>query len=700
MAGDPLLRVSCEPEVLVAVSPTVAPQESTMPSPARLSLAFLLVGAMVLPACNGSDGQDDDHPSVNYRSDLSGADQDGDTILDVHEGEADADGDGLPNYRDTDADGDGIDDATEAGDADLLTMPVDSDGDSVPDFLDDDSDDDGVADATERGSGSSAADTDGDGLADFRDADDDGDGISTEIENSARDTDHDGDGTPDYLDVDSDGDGVGDVWEAGTDALGADPVDTDGDGTPDYLDADSDNDGYNDSTEGGVSDGVSEPRDTDDDDRYDFEDTDADGDGLADDDEGPLYGTDPYDADTDGDGSSDGVEVAMGDDPLDPTGSTPCHGPWVDVAERSSVERDFSFLPMVEMADVAFLVDTTASMAGTITALASEFGTIVTELDGTLVDMAWGLAHHEDYHTGSMSTGADKPFFLQQQITTDPALVQAVLDATTPHDGGDAIDAQYEAIYQAASGMGYDMNCDRHYASEDDLYPFIASPDDPFDGGSGEWNDPTTPGGGSIGGYGFRTHALPILVHATDSRFRNGCAGDEVPGGCPQDACDTDAVGAMTDIGARYIGIDTSGPSGTSSPDMLVVSEGTRSMADTDGDGLVDDPLVFAWSGSSTELRDTIVAAVDELVADITFSKVALVIEGDDQGFVTNIDPPFYDDISPSDATSLEFSVSFWGGVPATTEDQVFILTFDLVGDGATLLDSYDVYVIVPGNGR
>jgi hypothetical protein len=35
--------------------------------------------------------------------------------------------------------------------------------------------------------------------------------------------------------------------------------------------------------------------------------------------------------------------------------------------------------------------------------------------------------------------------------------------------------------------------------------------------------------------------------------------------------------------------------------------------------------------------------------------------------------------------------------MPATTEDQLFKLTLNVLGDGTVLLDTYDIYVRVPG---
>ena len=48
-------------------------------------------------------------------------------------------------------------------------------------------------------------------------------------------------------------------------------------------------------------------------------------------------------------------------------------------------------------------------------------------------------------------------------------------------------------------------------------------------------------------------------------------------------------------------------------------------------------------------------------------------------------------------AQDLSFTLSFLGTVAATTEDQFFILTLNVIGDETTLLDSYEIMVVVPG---
>jgi len=657
------------------------------------TIMFLLVGCA---AKDGGLGEAQDSGEVTYLYD----DADNDGIIDGHDGEDDADDDGTPNYLDTDSDGDTIPDRIESGDDDVMTLPIDSDQDGIADFLDADSDNNCIFDIDEAGSDGSGgiADTDNDGIHDFADNDNDGDGISdvVEIGLDCGTPDSDGDTIPNYMDIDSDGDGIGDKYESGTSAWEDDPADTDGDGTPDYLDADSDGDGIPDAIESGVSDPTEEPKDTDGDGTYDFADTDADGDSLPDWDEINIHGTDPYDADSDGDGFSDGGEVAAGTDPTDP-GSI-IDGIYIEVPERTSTESNFEFELRIQMGDVAFLLDTTCSMGSTINAMADEFSSIVTALNTLIPDAEYGFATYDDYAYASYgySADGDKPFILRQQVTDNTAAVQAQLASVPLHYGGDSPESTMEALYQGASGLGYDQNCNGIYDSATDVKPYLVSVDDPFGGGGGQSFSAVSSGGGELGGFGFRDYALPVMVYATDNLLRDPDAGYGTPGGCPIDAGQSDVVDAIAELGGYTVGVMAGGWASTAQ--METLAEATGSMADTDGDGVADDLLVFTWTGSSSAFRDTVTNAIEDLINSIRFSKVALEVEGDDWGFVTRIEPEFYDNIDPSSGVDvLDFTLHFRGVIAATTEDQLYALTLNVIGDENIMLDTMDIIVVVPG---
>jgi hypothetical protein len=309
------------------------------------------------------------------------SDADGDTICDEDEGSRhniDTDGDGTPDYLDTDSDADGIPDSVEKGGV-PDGPPVDSDGDGTFDFRDTDSDGNGIPDEDE-----SLEDTDSDGVADFADLDDDGDGLDDifEIgEDATAPVDTDGDGLFDFKDTDSDGDFIHDRHET--------QQDTDGDGTANFRDLDSDGDSIEDSQEAGDTDPSTLPVDSDGDEIPDFLDTDSDGDGLSDEAEHlggdglPSTGdeTDPTTADSDGDSVSDLVEVAAGTDPNDPADNPRAHGDFVFLVPYetppSPTDDLLSFSTTFKALDLYILEDVSGSME-------AEIASIKTNLAATI----------------------------------------------------------------------------------------------------------------------------------------------------------------------------------------------------------------------------------------------------------------------------------------------------------------------------
>ena len=318
---------------------------------------------------------DSDSDGITNLLDL---DSDNDRIPDAIETAVDSDGDGVYDAIDLDSDNDGLPDSFEsvrsgvsplglnselAGRLGLLLaddvdqdqtgllnddvpeITIDSDSDSVPDHLDLDSDNDSIPDTIEAGASDAnldgridnfidlnqngwndateqnpleAADTDNDGLRDFRDLDSDQDGLSDLFEVAGNDADSNGlvdafvdadndglddavaifqamlidsdnDGIYDFLEIDSNNDGQNDLVEAGGNDVDGDGIvdtlkDSDSDGIPDSVDvdvtggSDADNDGIDDLADADFVAG----EDQDFDGIVDARDPDANGDGFAD----------------------------------------------------------------------------------------------------------------------------------------------------------------------------------------------------------------------------------------------------------------------------------------------------------------------------------------------------------------------------------------------------------------------------------
>jgi hypothetical protein len=324
----------------------------------------------------------------------------------------------------------------------------------------------------------------------------------------------------------------------------------------------------------------------------------------------------------------------------------------------------------------------------------------VDELQDVLPAAAFGVATHDDYAFGNYGSYlyGDKPFELRQQITEDIEAMQDILNAIPIHGGSDGPESGMEAIFQGASGQGYDQDCDGIYDSSYDVKPFIATKDDPFGGAGGQFYNPADDTTGELGGFGFNEYSLPIIVEATDNYLRDPENGYGTPGGCPDDAGESDVVAAVADLGAYLVLIDVATYGALGLPQMEDLAELTGSTADTDGDGIANDLLVYEWSGSDDEFRESIVGAIADLLNSIKFDTVALEVNGDEWGFVYAIDPKAYSGFDAEDNGEIvEFTLYFRGMVAATTNDQLFDLELVVLGDGEIGLDKLDIIVQVPG---
>ena len=134
-------------------------------------------------------------------------------------------------------------------------------------------------------------------------------------------------------------------------------------------------------------------------------------------------------------------------------------------------------------------------------------------------------------------------------------------------------------------------------------------------------------------------------------------------------------------------------------PQLLELAEATDSFADTDGDGEVDDLLHFDWNSSDADYGRDLTALFEALLTTRPFDEVALVVNGDDHGFVAGVDPASYADVVADGATDIEFTLSFLGTIEPTTGDQLFPLSLELLADRRVRLGSVDVIVVVPGEG-
>ncbi|MBW2276666.1 MAG: hypothetical protein JRF63_04185 [Deltaproteobacteria bacterium] len=485
------------------------------------------------------------------------------------------------------------------------------------------------------------------------DADSDGDSDADSDSDSDADSDTDSDADP-Y--GDDDGDGIPNGTE------GSD--DTDGDGVPDYLDEDSDDDGIPDSEEAG--DDPENPIDSDDDGIDDYVDTDSDNDGLPDSEE-LFLGTDPTDQDTDDDGYLDIVEVAYGSDPVDGDDFPPAEVFFVILPYMADEHefRDLDFDTSITYADVMIMVDLSGSMIDEHNNLKAGINNVIIDGVTAAIPEAWfGLTKFGTWDDW------DDVYDVTQPITVDAAAVQSAVN--TINDCGGSSECHTEALWQVSTGTGYD--------ADGYVIPPASCPPD------------------TVGGGCFRDEALPIYIMCSDEDFI----------GSPPGHTQAQAITEMNNIGAKFIG----GDSGGGMSNYNQISTGTDSLDSS------DNPFNFNISSDGTGLSDNIVDAVIELTQNIEldvtttresvdnmhdvnttgFIKAVAPVTADPLENISGMDAVWFYDVLPG--TMVTFNVDFYNDIfePPSAEAVLFEATIYVIGE-TTVLDSREVYIIVPGEG-
>ncbi|MBI1314162.1 hypothetical protein GC176_22945 [bacterium] len=196
--------------------------------------------------------------------------------------------------------------------------------------------------------------------------------------------------------------------------------------------------------------------------------------------------------------------------------------------------------PTTAVVDVVLLLDDTSSFQTAGDTVLTVFPQIVSALQAALPgsDLAFGIARFEEY-TGPTATGGSttvQPFILNQPVIsiTTPGFqsaINAALARQAPGSGSGRDETHIEALYQIATGVGFDGNGDGDIVdagpaglyttqtnsnTSGDVPDFASFMPDP----TGDPNGPVLPPDGTIGGIGFRATATNrIVLLATDGQF-------------------------------------------------------------------------------------------------------------------------------------------------------------------------------------
>jgi hypothetical protein len=384
---------------------------------------------------------------------------------------------------------------------------------------------------------------------------------------------------------------------------------------------------------------------------------------------------------------------------------------------------------VLDSVDVFMLFDDTGSFASFVPGIAALFPAVVSDLETALpgVSFGFGVGRLEDYGGDgsgfSGETAQGRPFTLNQPIVTAAtaggsaardALITTALNNTAPGFGGDTPETDIEALYQVATGAGFDGNGN---GNTTDSGAAGAAATQTAPGTSGDvpaFGTNVLPASGTLGGAGFRSGALHLVLLATDtssvspfpagsaipatitgtggsepssafatssttpgfSRFgfvsdsktsaANTVAGAVAPSGS---AAVQATIDALNGLGISVIGLGPGAApttsAGPSSDESVLLSALARLTGALDTGG---NPLVFSTSVPAADLAAAIADVIETSATapvDITLANTALPA-----GLTFGFSPSVVNDVSPGGTANF---------------------TVMLTGDGSAISGGFDI---------
>ena len=187
------------------------------------------------------------------------------------------------------------------------------------------------------------------------------------------------------------------------------------------------------------------------------------------------------------------------------------------------------FSTNINKVDVAFAMDTTGSMGGSISNLKTALTTTIIPGLAKIPSVGLAVVDHKDFSDGAAVLN------VRQRITTDPKLANAAVSAMGASGGGDGPEAQVAAMHHILTGAA--------------------------NGVIKAW----TPTPGTFGGVNFRPGAVPVVVLITDAPWHD-------PSGI---ATVANITSEFTKKNVKFVALNTGGLGGTGQANAL--SDATKS---------------------------------------------------------------------------------------------------------------------------
>jgi hypothetical protein len=195
--------------------------------------------------------------------------------------------------------------------------------------------------------------------------------------------------------------------------------------------------------------------------------------------------------------------------------------------------------------DIALLLDGTQSYVNPAQIVKGIFNDLLPAIQAALpgADLAFGVAEFKDFggpgSIYSTDLATSRPYILVQPMVTVStaaaadaslnSLIGTALSATFPGFGGDTPEADIEALYQLATGAGFDGNGNGSTLDSGQAGSISAASNPGSSGDVPPFSSNVGLTSGSLGGIGWRPGAEHIVILATDTAPVASFAGTSIP---------------------------------------------------------------------------------------------------------------------------------------------------------------------------
>ncbi len=294
----------------------------------------------------------------------------------------------------------------------------------------------------------------------------------------------------------------------------------------------------------------------------------------------------------------------------------------LDLVQPTPTDQSGGEVAQDQLIDVFILLDTAYSYSCYHPDLERFIEDLTNEIFDHFEDVSVGFGTYDDYvgvGSGWANTGGH-PYEMRHQISNDRDSLQAAARGLAMDYGGDGPGSAYEALFQAAWGAGFDLDCDGVFDPSTDIAPFVSERDDAFGGAADGVHDGSVQGTGDRPGVGWREGATRIVILGADNSIRDPDLGHPMPEGtCFEPADKALAVEAFTTSDTRFLGVNVYEWQ-DGDPELQIQLENfaraTDSWIDQDGDGIEEEPAVLYGSWNWPSIVEVLEAIEDLAVVE------------------------------------------------------------------------------------